>query len=74
MSQARKWVWKQNDNITYFQLKWLIGMDAGGYADDCRQIVCAHVQWFSHQNDGADYRDIIKQHHKYLSCVKGREV
>ena len=34
----------------------------------------AHVQWFSHQNDGADYCDIIEQCHKNLSCIKGREV
>ena len=33
-----------------------------------------HVQWFSHQNDGADYCDIIKQCHENLSCIKGREV
>ena len=33
-----------------------------------------HAQWFSHQNDGADYRDVIKQCHENLSCVKGREV
>ena len=40
MSQARKWVGKRNDDITYFQLKWLIGMDARRYADDRRQIIC----------------------------------
>ena len=41
MSQEWKWVRKQNNNITYFWLKWLIGMDAGRYADTCRRIVCA---------------------------------
>ena len=41
VSQAQKWVWKQNYDISYFRLKQLIGMDASGYADDCRQIVCA---------------------------------
>ena len=30
-----------------------------------------HVQWFSHQNRGADDRDIIIQCHKDLSCEKG---
>ena len=39
MSQAQKRVWKQNDDITYFWLKRLIGMDAGRYAD-CWQIAC----------------------------------
>ena len=34
----------------------------------------AHVQWFSCQNNGADYRDIIKRCHKNLLCMKGREV
>ena len=24
----------------YIQYKWLIGMDAGGYADDCQQFIC----------------------------------
>ena len=41
MSQARKWVWKQNDDISYFWFKWLIGVDAGRYADDHCQFVCA---------------------------------
>ena len=50
--------------------KWLIGMDAGGYADDCiGMFMCAHVQWFSHQNDGADYHDIIEGCHENLSCA-----
>ena len=40
MSQAQKWVRKRNDDISYFRYKWLIGVDAGGYADDCRQFVC----------------------------------
>ena len=74
VSQARKWVQKQNDNISYFWFKWLIGMDAGRYADDRQCSLSVHVQWFSHQNDGADYHDIIKGHHENLSCVKGREV
>ena len=34
----------------------------------------AHVQWFSCQNDGADYCDIIKRCYENLLCVKGREV
>ena len=38
--QAWKQVWKQNNDIPYFQLKWLIGVDAGRYADDCWWIVC----------------------------------
>ena len=33
----------------------------------------AHAQWFSHQNDGADYHDIIKRCHENGSCKKGRE-
>ena len=41
MSQARKQVWKRNDDIMYFQLKRLIGVDAARYADNCRQIACA---------------------------------
>ena len=41
MSQAQKWVRKRNDDILYFQFKWLIGMDAGRYADDCRWFICA---------------------------------
>ena len=43
----------------------------------CRQLsacLCTHVQWFSCQNDRADYCDIIEGHHKNLSCIKGREV
>ena len=32
-----------------------------------------HAQWLSHQNDGADYRDVIEQCHKNLSCIKGRK-
>ena len=34
MSEARKWVRKQNDDILFFWLKRLIGMDASRYADD----------------------------------------
>ena len=30
-----------------------------------------HAQWFSHQNWGADNRDIIIQCHEDLSCKKG---
>ena len=41
MSQAQKQVWKRNDDTSYFLLIWLIGTDAGEYADDRRQIVCA---------------------------------
>ena len=41
VSQARKQVQKQNDDIPYFRLKRLIGVDTGGYADDCWWIVCA---------------------------------
>ena len=40
MSQAQKRVRKLNDDITYFQLKRLIGVDASGYADDHWQIIC----------------------------------
>ena len=40
VSQAQKWVRKLNNDILYFWLKWLIGMDAGGYADDRQQFVC----------------------------------
>ena len=50
MSQAQKQVRKQNDGIPNFWFKWLIGMDAD------RSFM--HVQWFSHQNDRADYHDI----------------
>ena len=46
--------------LSYFWYKWLIGMDAGGNADEPFSSLSAHVQWFSHQNDGADYCDIIK--------------
>ena len=46
VSQAQKWVQKQNDDILYFQLKQLIGMDAGRYADDCQQIICASTMVF----------------------------
>ena len=42
----------------YFWLKWLIGVDAGRYADDRWQIACACTVVFP-PNDGADYRDII---------------
>ena len=59
MSQAWKRVWKQNDDISYFRLKWLIGVDAGRYADDCQWIICTCTVVF-HQNDRADYHDIIK--------------
>ena len=38
MSQAQKWVWKRNNNISYF--RYSIGMDAGGYADDHWQFIC----------------------------------
>ena len=41
MSQAQKWVWKRNDDTSYFWLIRLIGVDAGEYADGHRQIVCA---------------------------------
>ena len=40
MSQARKRVWKRNDDISYFWLKWLIGVDAGRYAGNRQWIVC----------------------------------
>ena len=40
VSQAWKRVQKWNNDISYFWLKWLIGMDAGGYADDHRWFVC----------------------------------
>ena len=33
VSQARKWVWKQNNDISNFQYKWLIGVDAGRNVD-----------------------------------------
>ena len=41
MSQSQKQVWERNDNILYFRLKRLIGMDASGCADDRQQIICA---------------------------------
>ena len=51
---------RKHDDILYFWLKWLIGMDAGRYADDCQpDRLHLHAQWFSHQNDGADYHDVI---------------
>ena len=34
VSQARKSVWKRNDNISNFQYKWLIDMDAGRNIDE----------------------------------------
>ena len=40
VSQARKRDWKQNDDISYLRFKWLIGVDAGRYADDHQQFVC----------------------------------
>ena len=41
VSQAWKWVWKWNNDTSYFRLKQLIGMDAGRYADNRWQIICA---------------------------------
>ena len=58
MSQARKWVWKRDDEIPNFCNKRLFGMDAAG-AQTNHGGFSVHVQWFSHQNGGADYRDII---------------
>ena len=40
MSQARKWLWKRNDNILNFRFKWLIGVDADGCVDEPWQIIC----------------------------------
>ena len=40
VSQAQKWVWKWNDDISYFQLKWLIGVDAGRYTDNRQWFIC----------------------------------
>ena len=34
VSQARKWVWKRNDDIPIFWLIRLIGMDASRSADE----------------------------------------
>ena len=61
----------RNETMTFciygsIQYKWLIGMDAGRYADNCLACLCAHAQWFSHQNDGADYCDIIEGCHENL--------
>ena len=46
VSQARKWVWKQNDDIPNFRLIRLIGMDAGRSADEPWQIVCTCAMVF----------------------------
>ena len=46
MSQAQKWVQKRNDDTSYFRLIWLIGMDAGKYADGHWQIVCTSAVAF----------------------------
>ena len=40
VSQAWKRVQKGNNDISYFQFKRLIGINASGYADDCWQFVC----------------------------------
>ena len=42
VSQAWKQVWKQNDDLLYFQYKQLIGMDAGGNTDK-PLAVCLHM-------------------------------
>ena len=43
VSQARKWVQKRNDGISYFQYKWFIGVDAGRYADELSAVrLCMH--------------------------------
>ena len=43
MSQAQKWVWKQNDNILNFWYKRLIGMDAGRNVDEPLAVfLCMH--------------------------------
>ena len=43
VSQARKWVQKQNNDITNFRYKWLIGMDASGNADEPSAVhLCMH--------------------------------
>ena len=34
VSQARKWVWKRDEEILNFCNKWLFGMDASGCADE----------------------------------------
>ena len=62
VSQARKRVQKRNDDILYFWLKWLIGMDTSGYADDCWWFVCACTvvflpKWWSR----------LSWHHKMMS-------
>ena len=43
MSQARKWVWKRNDDLLYFWYKWLIGMDASRNSDKPSAVrLCMH--------------------------------
>ena len=56
-----------------FGLNGLIGMDANGCADEPRQMF-VHVQWFSCQNDRADYHDITWWNQENLSCINGRDI
>ena len=41
VSQARKQVWKRDDEILNIHIKQLFGMDASGYADEPWQFFCA---------------------------------
>ena len=59
MSLARKWVWKRDNEIQNSGINvYLAWMPAGVQMDHGSPSV--HVQWFSHQDCGADIHDIIK--------------
>ena len=60
MSQAQKRVWKRDDEIPKLPVinGYLAWMLVGVQMDHGSPSV--HVQWFSHQNGGADICDIIK--------------
>ena len=59
MSQARKQVWKRDNEIPNFcQNGYLAWMPAGEQMNHGGSSV--HAQWFSHQNGGADVCDVIK--------------
>ena len=60
------------DSETSVTNGYLVWMPAGAETNHGSSSV--HAQWFSNQNGGADYGDIIKWCDDVLSCEKGREL
>ena len=59
MSQAQKWVRKETTRFRTFVINGYLAWTPAG-AQTNHGSSSAHAQCFSHQNGGADIRDIIK--------------